>query len=139
MDGSWEPVCAVRDKPEKQNLVCLRRGGRESCFQVSVHVKIAVCFPSGFSSVKEGAAGRSLNTAPAAAVSVMWENIAQGIHSLILWAPSARTWLNKHVLSGKDTFLINTSDVQGMWVLPETQEHMNMTMPSSNKNLCIVL
>lgn len=44
MDGSWEPVCAVRDKAEKQNLVCLGRGVGESCFQVSVHVKIAVCF-----------------------------------------------------------------------------------------------
>lgn len=42
MDGSWEPVCAVRDKPEKQNLVCLGRGGGESCFQVGIHIKIAV-------------------------------------------------------------------------------------------------
>lgn len=70
VDGSWEPACAVRDKPEKQNLVYSGRGGGESCFQVSIHVKI-VCFPSGFSSVKEGAAGRSLNMATAAEVPVM--------------------------------------------------------------------
>lgn len=114
MDGFWEPVCAVRDKPEKQNLVHLGRGGGESCFQVSIHVKLAVCFPSGFSSVKEGAAGRRLNTATAAQVSVMWENIAPGCSSLIVWAPSAHTWLNKHILSGQNTFLINTSDVQGL-------------------------
>lgn len=139
MDGSWEPVCAVRDKPVQQNLVCLGRGGGESCFQVSIHVKIAVYFPSGFSNVKEGAAGRSLNTGTAAEVSVMWENIAQGVPSLIVWAPSALIWLNKHVLSGKNTFLINSSDVQGMWVLPEAQEHMIMTMPSSNKNLSPIM
>lgn len=78
MDGSWEPVYAVRDKPEKQNLVCLGRGEGESCFQKSIYIKIAVCFPSGFSSVEEGAAGRSLNMATAVEVSMMWKNIAPG-------------------------------------------------------------
>lgn len=29
-NDSWEPVCAVRDKPEKQNLV-RSGGGREEC------------------------------------------------------------------------------------------------------------
>lgn len=71
MDGSWEPVYAVRDKPEKQNLLCLGRGEGESCFQKSIYIKIAVCFPSGFSSVEEGAAGRSLNMATAVEVSMM--------------------------------------------------------------------
>lgn len=48
---SWGPVCAVRDKPEKQNLVHSGRdlvpSGRrrgENCFQASIHVKFAMHF-----------------------------------------------------------------------------------------------
>lgn len=108
MDGSWEPVCVVRDKPEKQNLVHLGRGGEESCFQVIIHVKIAVCFPSGCSSAEGWTQPLQLK------YQVMWENIAPGCSSLIVWAPSAHTWLNQHVLSEENKFLINTFDVQGM-------------------------
>lgn len=49
---SWELLCAVRDKPEKQNLVPSGRdgggagGGKgESLFNADVLVRIAACFP----------------------------------------------------------------------------------------------
>lgn len=41
---------------------------------MSIHVKIVVCFPSGFSSVTEGAAGRSLNMATAVSISDVREH-----------------------------------------------------------------
>lgn len=49
---SWELLCAVRDKPEKQNLVPSGRDGGgagggegESLFNADVLVRIAACFP----------------------------------------------------------------------------------------------